>query len=713
MKGMAHVDLDYCMFEDFVYQKPTRFWVPTPMARELAHIKCDGQCQSMVTEPDGKRHHRLQIGGKAPIHVSKEKAYRIPQAIVEYLCGIHQQKNGLAESPSDPQVQEVMVKPWHRKMARPFQIGRMERRGGCCQLMLEVEMDTGSKWKKGRALIDTGAQTSLVRRDVLPDSCFTQSRKPLLLRTVSGEELNGGKDEVTIMLSFEAHTEDGKVVNQRWNTMVTAHDGDIGCDLILGYPWLKVNRLDVQPWRDALQLHDSPRWVLSESKQMRNSQPTTAAVILQSEASIPLPSDAFSNFEVCLDECDEEESEVMAIIRKMRLRIPGEVDLEGDEWSDEEISDGETLEVVKQQFLNAKEDDVHVQGVVESEDEHPDPIASKLRKEILEEYTGRVFRDRVWPNPPARGTHGKAVLRLKPGAIPVVGRVINLKGERFDALREMEKECRMDQKLEPGRGPWRAAAFPIKKKNGKWRLVCDYSLTNQQLQPDSYPLPLTEDIVAEQARCEIFSTIDLRDAFHQVALDTSSRPITNIQMPGGLWQWTVVPQGINVGPALLQRDIDATCSKVQRHSRPYFDDIIISTKRQPDQTEEAFLRQHAAEVRETLDALENDKWVSDPKKVKLFMRRVEFVGHVLGGGRRMPAPGKLAAVQKWQIPQNVSSLRAFLGMCNYYSGYVRMFAEFAAPLQEKLKLPRELTRGPHTCRKQTPPHVDTGGGEGI
>jgi len=49
-------------------------------------------------------------------------------------------------------------------------------------------------------------------------------------------------------------------------------------------------------------------------------------------------------------------------------------------------------------------------------------------------------------------------------------------------------------------------------------------------------------------------------------------------------------------------------------------------------------------------------------------------------------------VQKWQLPPNVTALRGFLGLCNYYSGYVRMFAELAAPLQEKLKLPKELTK---------------------
>jgi hypothetical protein len=343
-------------------------------------------------------------------------------------------------------------------------------------------------------------------------------------------------------------------------------------------------------------------------------------------------------------------------------------------------------------LIDAANEAKEVRVVVKAEAEEQHPLAVQLRAEILKEFEGRVFCDRVHPDPPPRGQHGMAVLRLKPNAQPVVGRVIHLKGERLEALREMEEECRRDRKVEPGRGPWRAAAFPIRKKNGKWRMVCDYAVTNLQIMADSYPLPLTEEIVAEQAKCTLFSTIDLRDAFHQVALAEESRPVTNVQLPGGLWQWRVVPQGINVGPALLQRDIDATCAAVKAHSRPYFDDIIVSTRQGAEETDEEFYQKHARDVRETLLALEKDRWVSDSRKVKLFMRQVEFVGHVLGHGRRAPAPGKLSAVQHWQLPPTVSSLRAFLGVCNYYAGYVRLYAELAAPLQEKLKLPRELTK---------------------
>ena len=120
-------------------------------------------------------------------------------------------------------------------------------------------------------------------------------------------------------------------------------------------------------------------------------------------------------------------------------------------------------------------------------------------------------------------------------------------------------------------------------------------------------------------------------------------------------------------------------------ARPYFDDILMGTRREPGMDDAGLRQRHAKDVREVMLLLEKDKWVADRAKARMFMKRVEFCGHVLGGGKRIPAPGKLAAVQQWQLPTTVTALRAFLGLCNYYAGYVRMFAELAAPLMEKLK----------------------------
>ena len=77
-------------------------------------------------------------------------------------------------------------------------------------------------------------------------------------------------------------------------------------------------------------------------------------------------------------------------------------------------------------------------------------------------------------------------------------------------------------------------------------------------------------------------------------------------------------------------------------------------------------------------------------KCRLFVPEVEFCGHILGGGIRRPAPGKLLAIEKWEPPRTISQLRSFLGFTNYYAQYVKEYAKLVAGLQEKLKVPKDI-----------------------
>lgn len=80
---------------------------------------------------------------------------------------------------------------------------------------------------------------------------------------------------------------------------------------------------------------------------------------------------------------------------------------------------------------------------------------------------------------------------------------------------------------------------------------------------------------------------------------------------------------------------------------------------------------------------------------------------MLGEGKVRPSSGKMAAVQFWEPPTTITALRGFLGLCNYYSGYIKMYADLAAPLQEKLKLPKEQTKaGSKTRVTWTPAELE-------
>eukprot|EP00922_Rhytidocystis_sp_ex-Travisia-forbesii_P037065 GHVS01055262.1.p1 GENE.GHVS01055262.1~~GHVS01055262.1.p1 ORF type:complete len:236 (+),score=12.48 GHVS01055262.1:488-1195(+) len=85
---------------------------------------------------------------------------------------------------------------------------------------------------------------------------------------------------------------------------------------------------------------------------------------------------------------------------------------------------------------------------------------------------------------------------------------------------------RISPEIEPSKSPWASAPVFVPKKNGKWRMALDYRQLNKLTVPDAYPLPHTWDIV-------------------QFALSRESQAPTAFLAPSGLYEWTVMPFGID------------------------------------------------------------------------------------------------------------------------------------------------------------------------
>ena len=115
------------------------------------------------------------------------------------------------------------------------------------------------------------------------------------------------------------------------------------------------------------------------------------------------------------------------------------------------------------------------------------------------------------------------------------------------------------------------------------------------------------------------------------------------------------------------------------------DDIIIGSGTE-DMTEEELIEAHEKDLRRVLSELYKHNMVCKPTKASLFVREVEFAGHVVGHGQRRPMPGKLASLHHWEKPETISELPSFMGFCKYYSGYVRMYAELSGPLHKMLQV---------------------------
>ena len=142
-------------------------------------------------------------------------------------------------------------------------------------------------------------------------------------------------------------------------------------------------------------------------------------------------------------------------------------------------------------------------------------------------------------------------------------------------------------------------------------------------------------------------------------------------------------------------------------ARGYVDDVLIGTTRDhPGDTEEDLIRQHFRDIRWVLLQLGRYDLIASLKKAQFFVKEVEFCGHLLAGGKRHPAKGKLDTVQKWEEPATITALEAFLRSAKYYSGYVKDYAGVVGPMMDLLKVGKLEGRKGSVFRVQWTPEAD-------
>ena len=80
--------------------------------------------------------------------------------------------------------------------------------------------------------------------------------------------------------------------------------------------------------------------------------------------------------------------------------------------------------------------------------------------------------------------------------------------------------------------------------------MIDYSLTiNKFTNLDAYPLPKISKMTNQIAQYRVFSTIDLKSAYHQVPLREEDKKFTAFEANGCLNQFRKMPFGVTNGVA--------------------------------------------------------------------------------------------------------------------------------------------------------------------
>jgi len=146
-----------------------------------------------------------------------------------------------------------------------------------------------------------------------------------------------------------------------------------------------------------------------------------------------------------------------------------------------------------------------------------------------------------------------------------------------------ETQCLLsDDLIEPSNSQWRAHALVVKEQSGKRHMVIDYSRTiNWFTQLDTYMLHHIDEIVNELARYRVFTTADLKSAYHQLELNPHNREFTVFQSGNALYHWRRLPFGLTNAVPDFQQTIDYIVRENDlKWCYPYLDDRMIAIANQ-------------------------------------------------------------------------------------------------------------------------------------
>jgi len=108
----------------------------------------------------------------------------------------------------------------------------------------------------------------------------------------------------------------------------------------------------------------------------------------------------------------------------------------------------------------------------------------------------------------------------------------------------------------------------------------------------------------------------------------------------------------------------------------FVDDIFVFSK---DEEE------HARHLKEVMDTLRAHELKAKFSKCHFWRKEVLFLGHIVSKQGIAVDPAKVAAVQDWKVPKNVTEVRSFLGLAGYYRKFIKNFAKISAPLTWLMK----------------------------
>lgn len=264
-------------------------------------------------------------------------------------------------------------------------------------------------------------------------------------------------------------------------------------------------------------------------------------------------------------------------------------------------------------------------------------------------------------------------LKLRENSSPVFHRAYDMPyALKPKVENELGRLVKMGVLTKVSHSNWASPIVVVPKKGSDSIRICvDFKKTvNPCLEVDHCTLPLPNDIYNALSGNKFFTVLDLSGAYQQLKVRESSQELLTINTHLGLYRYSRLCFGVSSAPGIFQAFMENMLAGLEK-TKCYLDDIIIAGS--------SLIECHKNVIK-VMQRLTKYNVKVNLQKCEFYKGSVEFLGHVMDESGIRPSESKLKCIQNTPRPENLTQLKAYLGLLNYYAQFIPMLSTRLKPL---------------------------------